>query len=200
MKWYLITCFIALAAFAKAQGGYKVGDAVADFSLKNVDNKTVAMADYPAAKGFIVIFTCNTCPVAQAYESRIIALHNKYAPKGYPVIAINPNDPNTQPGDSFSEMQKRAKTKGYSFAYLEDTGNQVADRFGATRTPHVYIISKEDGKSVIQYIGAIDNDTENANPDKITYAEQAVDALLNGKKPAITFTKAVGCSIKRSRG
>jgi len=87
--------------------GYKVGDVATDFKLKNVDNKMVSLSDYNNAKGFIVIFTCNHCPYAKAYETRIIGLNHKYAAKGYPVIAINPNDPKVEPQDSFEGKGKR---------------------------------------------------------------------------------------------
>src|SRR6187455_504953 len=92
---------IVLTAFTTTPTGYNVGDKAADFKLKNVDGKMVSLADYPNAKGFIVVFTCNHCPFAQAYEERILALDKKYAAKGYPVIAINPNDKEIVPDDSF---------------------------------------------------------------------------------------------------
>ena len=100
--------------------GYKVGDVATGFKLKNVDNKLVSLSDYKDAKGFIVIFTCNHCPYAKAYEGRIMGLNHKYASKGYPVIAINPNDPKVEPQDSFEGMQQRAKEKGFTFPYLFD--------------------------------------------------------------------------------
>ena len=95
----------------------KVGDTAPDFALKNIDGKTVSLADYTNAKGYVVIFTCNTCPYAVMYEQRIIELHDKYAAKGYPVIAINPNDPDVKPGDSFEKMQQRAAAKEFPFIY-----------------------------------------------------------------------------------
>ncbi len=185
----------ALAAQGQT-GGYQVGDKAADFQLKNVDNRMVSMKDYPDARGFILTFTCNTCPVSQAYEKRIQALHATYAPKGYPVIAINPNDPVAQPGDSFEKMQRRAKERGYRFPYLVDPGQTVTRQFGATRTPHVYIVQKTSEGPVIRYIGAVDDDTENTSPDKTRYVEDAVNALLSGRNPEPALTKAVGCSIK----
>src|SRR4051812_48792394 len=111
----VLTAFMAVTAFSQ---GYSVGDYAKDFKLKNVDGKMVSLADYKDAKGFIVIFTCNHCPFAKAYEDRIIALDKKYAPKGYPVIAINPNDPSVAPDDSYDKMIERAKEKGFTFPYL----------------------------------------------------------------------------------
>lgn len=197
MKKVIILCFLALVLVVKANGpGYKVGDVVSDFSLKNINGKMVSLADYKDSKGFLLVFTCNTCPVSKAYENRIKGLNAKYAAKGYPVIAINPNDADAQPGDSFVKMQAYAKEKGFNFPYLYDPGQVVTRQFGATRTPHLFIVEKSAGGNILQYIGAIDDDTENSNPQKTNYAENAVDAVLAGKKPSVTFTKAVGCTIK----
>src|SRR5689334_10664874 len=138
MKIKLISSFVALIAFlfiaATPPAGYNVGDKARDFKLKNVDGKMVSLADYKDTKGFIVTFTCNHCPFAKAYEDRIIALHNKYASKGYPVVAINPNDKDREPEDSFDNMVIRAKDKKYSFPYLYDESQEIAKAYGATRT------------------------------------------------------------------
>lgn len=176
--------------------GYKTGDVATDFKLKNVDGKTVSLAGYNKAKGFIVIFTCNQCPYAVAYEDRIIALDKKYKALGYPVIAINPNDPSVQPQDSFEAMKKRAKDKGFTFPYLFDDGQKVYPQYGATRTPHVFVLNKEKSKLVVRYIGAIDNNHADAGDVSEKYVEAAVDALLSGKEVAVSTTKAVGCGIK----
>ncbi len=185
-----------LGIMAKAQNGYQVGDVATDFNLKNVDGKNVSLANYKDAKGYIVVFTCNTCPVAKAYQSRVEALHKEYGPKGYPVIAINTNDPGTSPGDSYENMQKLAKEKNFSYAYLEDPNHIYTKKFGATKTPHTFVLTKTAKGNEVAYIGAIDNDQEEVNADKTTYVKAAVNSLLQGKKPEITSTKAVGCSIK----
>ena len=176
--------------------GYKIGDVATDFSLKNVDNKMVSLSDYKDAKGYIVIFTCNHCPYAKAYENRIIGLNYKYASKGYPVIAINPNDPKLEPQDSFEGMQQRAKEKGFTFPYLFDEGQKIYPQYGAVRTPHVFVLQKENGKNIIRYIGAIDDNYSDANDVNHRYVEDAVDALLSGKPVAVATTVAIGCSIK----
>src|ERR1700752_3188554 len=113
---FAAAAFVLLAAFT--EGGYKVGDKAADFKLKNIDNKMVAMADYKDAKGIILVFTCNHCPFAKKYESRIMDLDKKFKSQGYPVIAISPNDPTIVPDDSYENMQALAKEKKYSFPYL----------------------------------------------------------------------------------
>ncbi|HWB64416.1 MAG TPA: thioredoxin family protein [Chitinophagales bacterium] len=187
--------FLLLASFAPEQG-YKVGDMATDFNLKNVDGKMVSLGNYKDAKGFIVVFTCNHCPFAKAYESRIIALDKKFAAKGYPVIAINPNDPNEVPEDSYANMQARAKEKNYPFPYLMDESQQIAKAYGATRTPHVFVLQKVKGDYMVKYIGAIDDNSDDASAVKEKYVENAVNALLAGKKVSPDFTKAIGCTIK----
>ena len=176
--------------------GYKVGDLATDFSLPNIDGKMVSLSDYDDAKGFIVIFTCNTCPYSVAYEDRIIALDKKYAPLGYPVIAINPNDPAAQKGEELRDMKQRAEDKGFTFPYLQDKGQNVYPKYGATRTPHVFVLEKQDKGNVVQYIGAIDDSSRNPDKVKKKYVAAAVDALLQGKQPQKSTTKAIGCSIK----
>lgn len=176
--------------------GYKIGDIATDFSLKNIDDQTVSLADYTDAKGFIVIFTCNHCPYAVAYEDRIIALDKKYKAEGFPVIAINPNDPIKQPEDSFDMMKIRAKEKGFTFPYLLDDGQHIYPQYGATKTPHVFLLQKTDNGNVVQYIGAIDDNHDDASAVTEKYVENAVDALLAGNEVAVKETKAIGCTIK----
>ena len=173
--------------------GYKVGDKATDFKLKSVDNKMYSMADYKDAKGFIVVFTCNHCPFAVKYEDRIIDLAKKYKSKGYVLLAINPNDPAAQPEDSFELMQKRAKEKKFTFPYLFDEGQKIYPQYGATKTPHVFLLDKN---LVVKYIGAIDDNVEDASEVKEKYLENAIAALEKGQEPTPNTTKAIGCSIK----
>ena len=197
IKSILIIAIVTLSAFAftnKTEKGYSVGDEIEDFKLKNIDNRMISLSDYQDAKGFIIIFTCNMCPYSVANEDRIIALDEKYKSKGYPVIAINPNDPKASKGDSFEGMRARAKEKGFTFPYLFDEGQQVFPKFGASKTPHVYIVSKP--KMQVEYIGAIDNSSRNPSAVTEKYVENTVDELLSGKKPTKTETRAIGCSIK----
>lgn len=185
-----------LAAFTVKPIGYKVGDIATDFSLKNVDNKKVSLKDIKDAKGYIVVFTCNHCPYAVAYEDRIIALDKKYKKLGYPVVAINPNNPEKQKDDSFPKMQERAKEKKFAFPYLLDEGQKIYPQYGATKTPHVYLLQKTAKGNVVKYIGAIDDNYEDVAAVKQKYVENAVDALLKGKEVPVKETKAIGCSIK----
>lgn len=192
---FAAVAIVLLASFT--EGGYKVGDKAADFKLKNtIDNKMVSMADYKEAKGIIVVFTCNHCPFAVKYESRIMALDKKYKGKGYPVIAISPNDPTIVPDDAPDKMQKLAKEKGYSFPYLFDETQETAKLYGAMKTPHVYVLQKEKNEYVVKYIGAIDDNADDASAVKEKYVENAVDNLLSGKPVSPENTKAIGCGIK----
>lgn len=175
---------------------YEIGDLVSDFKLKNVDGKMVSLSDYKAGKGVIIIFDCNTCPYSRAYNDRIIDLNKKYASQGFPVITINPNNPELSPGDSFSEMAAQAEKKNYSFPYLVDETQQVARSFGASNTPHVFVLKREAKDFKVAYIGTIDNNSRDASAANKKYVEEAVNALLENKPVPTTRTKAIGCGIK----
>ncbi len=197
MKKIVIVVFlIFLSVSIFAQSGYKINDIAEDFKLKNIDDKMVSMSDFEDAKGFIIIFTCNHCPYSVLYEDRIIALDKKYKKKGFPVIAINPNNPEKQAEDSFDKMKVRAEEKAFTFPYLFDDGQTVFPKYGATRTPHVFLLNKENGKFVVKYIGAIDDNSRNADKVDKKYLENAIKALLKGNNPEPNFIKAIGCSIK----
>ncbi len=176
--------------------GYQIGSEVTDINLLNVDNKRISFSDFSDAKGFIVIFTCNTCPYAVASEDRINALDAEFKTKGYPVIAINPNNPEVQPDDTFVLMQQKAKEKGFTFPYLFDESHKVYAQFGAAKTPHVYLIQKEGDKNIVKYIGAIDDNVRKASSVKERFLANAINELLAGKEISLKETKAIGCSVK----
>lgn len=176
--------------------GYTIGDRAEDFSLKNVDGKMVSLSDFKEARGFILVFTCNSCPVSVANEDRIIALDRKYKSRGYPVIAINPNNPETSPGDSYEKMKVRAREKGFTFPYLLDEGQKIYPKYGASRTPHAFVLQKEDEDFIVRYIGSIDNSARSPGAVTTRYVENAVEALLEGQSIEVASTKAIGCGIK----
>ncbi|MCU0441284.1 MAG: thioredoxin family protein [Bacteroidia bacterium] len=184
------------AAPANSPTGYVPDDQAIDFKLKNTDGKMISLASYPKAKGAIVVFTCNHCPFSQAYEQRIIELHKQFAPKGYPVIAINPNDKTRSPEDSYENMVIRAREKKYPFAYLYDESQEIAKTYGATRTPHVYLLQKKGNQFIVVYTGAIDDNSE--EPEAVTekFVSNAIQQLLASKPVTKATTKAIGCSIK----
>ena len=177
----------------KEMKGLKVGDKAPEFSLKNHDGTMISLSDYAGKKGTILTFTCNHCPYAVMYEDRLNMLHSKYAGQGYPVLAINPNDPEVKPEDSFENMGVRAKEKGFEFAYLFDDGQKIYPQYGATKTPHVFLI---DNEMTVKYIGSIDDNPQDADAVTKRYLEDAISALEAGNDPDPNFTKAVGCSIK----
>jgi hypothetical protein len=148
-------------------------------------------------KGTLLFLRVIPVPYAKAYEQRIIELNDKYASAGFPVIAINPNDPEVSRGDSFDKMKDSAKSKHYKFPYLFDDGQVATNAYGARNTPHVFVVAKTNGGNIVQYTGAIDNDPEDSNPNKIKYVEEVINALNKNEKPSYTVTKAIGCTVKR---
>ncbi len=192
----VVVSLIVLSFSLIRPGEYKAGDAARDFKLKNVDGKEVSLASYKNTKGFIVVFTCNHCPFSKAYEQRIIELDKKYAALGFPVIAINPNDKTVEPEDAFDNMVVRAKEKKYPFPYLYDETQEIAKAYGATRTPHVFVLQKTAKANIVKYVGAIDDNADEPDAVKSKYVEDAVNALLKRKEVTVSSTKAIGCSIK----
>ena len=176
--------------------GYAIGDVVNDFKLRSTSGGITSMAENRSAKGYIIVFTCNHCPFSKAYETRIMALDRKYASQGYPVLAISPNDPAAYEEDTFENMQAVAKSRDYTFEYLQDETQSVARAFGAARTPSAYVVKREGDKFILQYIGGIDDNTQDANGVTKRYIEDAVNSLLAGKPVVVNLTKSVGCAIK----
>lgn len=192
----LLIFFAAVLTTDSVDNGYDIGDIATDFNLENIDGKFVSLSDFNDAKGFIIVFTCNTCPYAVLYEDRIEALNKKYASQGYPLIAIMPNNVQTKPGDSMKSMQQRAIDKGFTFPYLMDAGQKIYPQYGATKTPHVYILESTTRGPVVRYIGGIDDNYKDATLVKTNYVEDAIEALKKGNIIKQTTTRAIGCSIK----
>lgn len=178
--------------------GLAIGATAPDFSLTGTDGKTHSLASTTAAdgtapKGYIVTFTCNTCPFAKGYEDRIVALHKKMSAMGYPVVAIQPNDVTIKPDDNMDAMQLRAKDKGFGFAYLLDADQSVYPQYGASKTPEVYLL---DADRVLRYHGAIDDSAQDPDAVTVNYVEKAIAALEKGETPNPQEVKAIGCGIK----
>ena len=187
-----LTLLVGLAATSLAQG-LAVGDTAPDFALTGTDDATHSLANDAGERGAVVVFTCNHCPYSVAYEDRLVALQTELAEQGYALIAINPNDPDVKPEDSFAAMKVRAAEKGFNFPYLVDEGQRVYPAWGATRTPHFFVV---DAERTVRYIGALDNNTD---PAKVTerFLADALAAIAAGEEPDPATTKAIGCSIKR---
>jgi len=163
------------------------------FALKGTDGKVHKPDESAGAKVLGVIFTCNHCPYAQAWEGRLIQAQRDYAARGVQFLLINSNDPAKYPVDSFESMQRRAAEKQYPFPYLFDATQEVARQYGATRTPEIFLFDA--GRS-LRYHGAPDDNYEDPQAVRQPYLRDAIEALLAGKPPATVETKPVGCSIK----
>lgn len=179
-----------------AVNAYKIGDEIKDFSLRNINGKLYSLKSFPSAKGFIIVFTSNYCPFSKSYEDRLIALDKKYTLQSYPIIAINPNDPEAFEEDNLENIQSRAKEKGFVFPILRDEKQETAKAFGAQRTPHVFVIKKEGQKYILKYSGAIDDNPQDASGITKNYLEDAVQSLLDNKPVIIEQTKPIGCAIR----
>ncbi len=178
--------------------GLQIGDTAPDFKLEGTDGQmhslaTTVDANGKAPKGYIVTFTCNTCPYAKGYEERLVALHEKLSPMGYPVVAIQPNDVSIKPDDDLPAMKVRAAERKFGFAYLLDREQSVFPVYGATKTPEIYLL---DADKVLRYHGAIDDSAQDPEGVSIHYVEAAVAALEAGKEPDPQSVKAIGCTIK----
>jgi peroxiredoxin len=189
--------FMALAmsmSMAASAFGLNIGDKAPSTSvkMKGVDGREVSIADVVGKEGTLVVFSCNHCPFAKAWQDRIAAIGNAAEGKSVGVIVINSNDPTDYPEDNYAEMQKRAQQLGFKFPYVVDATSDVARQFGATRTPEAFLFDK-DGKLV--YHGAID-DSQNAAQVEKHFLQDAVDAMVANKDVATKETKFVGCGIK----
>ena len=180
---------------AAAEGALPIGASMpkADVKMKNVDGKEIDLAEVRKPAGTLVIFTCNHCPFAKMWETRIVELGNTYQEKGIGVVAINANDPKVAPDDSFDSMQQRAKDRGMQFPYVVDATSGVARAFGATRTPEAFLFDKN-GKLV--YHGAIDDNGEDQAKVEQAYLKLALDAVMGGLDVTVKETKSIGCTIK----
>ncbi|WP_247236637.1 thioredoxin family protein [Telluribacter sp. SYSU D00476] len=190
----------ATFGFLPPAEGYQPGDRAMPFKYRNKQGQLVALRDNVSAKGYIIVFTCNTCPVAQAYEQRVLDLDKQFASKGFPVIAINPNDSGRSWGDSYEDMKERAIEKKYTFPYLVDANQELARTYGARHTPTVYVVQRQGNSFIVRFTGAIDNNMEDGSQATKKYVQDAVNALLENKPVAIPTTKAIGCSIKWKNG
>lgn len=187
----VLAAVLIMAALASAEE-LAIGAAGPEFSLTGTDGKAHSLADYKGKKGVAVIFTCNHCPFAKAFEGRIITLAKQYEPKGVAFVAISSNDPSVYAEDSYDNMVKRAKDKSYSFPYLYDSTSQIGMAYGARVTPHVFLL---DGNFKLVYRGRIEDDTD-AKKSKSFDLKNALNALLAGKEASVKETKAFGCGIK----
>ena len=190
VSWCAACAAVVLLSFTSA-----VDKPVADFRLQNVDGKFVSLKDYPDAKGFIIVFTCNHCPFAKLYPPRLNELNSRFKPLGVPVIAISSTDTLVYEGDTYPKMVEKAQNEHFNFPYLFDEQQVVAKNFSAQKTPHAFVVWKENGMWVVKYSGAIDDNGAEPAKVKHQYVAAAVDALLSGKEVTIKETRSIGCQI-----
>ena len=173
----------------------EIGDPAPSFTLPTTDGGEVSLNEVAGGPASILAFWCNHCPYVQAWEERFNAIAREYSDHGVTTVAVCANDPVIQPGDGFDAMVVRAAERGYVFAYAQDRTQQVARAYGAERTPEVFVL---DSAGDVAYPGAIDDATD---PDAVTahHLRDALDAVLDGRAPAVSTTPAVGCTIKWTR-
>src|SRR6266446_3150613 len=172
--------------------GLPLGGGGVDFQLEGVDGKIHSLKSFADKKALAIVFSCNHCPYVQAYEALMVQLQRDYLPNGASLIAINSNDDAGYPEDSFENMITRSKEKGFSFPYLRDETQEIARKYGAICTPHIFLFNQQ---RVLSYKGRID---DNRNPTDVKSHDlrNAIDAVLSGKAPPVQETRPFGCSIK----
>ena len=195
MRYRILLSAFALSTLVGSAAALQLGAAAPQNTVKmrNIDGRELSIAEVAGSKGTLVIFTCNHCPWAKAWETRIAELGNTYRQRGIGVIAINANDPSTNAEDSFDKMVTRAKERDFQFPYVVDNGSKVARAFGAERTPEAYLF---DANGVLVYHGTIDDNADDANAVKQHYLRDALEAVVSGQAVALKETKALGCGIK----
>lgn len=173
--------------------GATVPASVAAVKMKNVDGKTLSIAEIAGKAGTLVVFTCNHCPFAKGWEQRIAGLGNGYAKRGVGVVLVNANDPTAYEEDGYGEMQARAKKLALEVPYVVDATSEVARAFGASVTPEAFLFDRR-GKLV--YHGAIDDNHKDPSKVEKRYLEEALEAVVSGKGPSTSESKSIGCGIK----
>jgi peroxiredoxin len=170
-----------------------LGSKAPDFNLPGVDGRNYSLASFKDAKVLVVFFSCNHCPYVIGSEDRINKFYADYAPRGVAMIAINSNEIENHPTDSFEHMKQRAREKGFKYAYVRDDSQQVALAYGGLRTPHFYVF---DGERKLRYTGRMDDNPRNPGKETTHELRDAVDAVLAGKPPAVALTNPIGCNVK----
>jgi peroxiredoxin len=169
------------------------GEQAVPFELPGVDDRRHALADYADKEAIAVVFTCNHCPYARAWEDRLIDIQADYADRGVQLVAISANDAKKYPADSFPRMKERSEEKGFNFPYLYDESQQVARAYGAERTPEIFLFDKG---GTLRYHGTVDDDYDDPAAVRNHYFRDALEAVLEGRHRLTAETVPVGCTIK----
>jgi peroxiredoxin len=188
MKYLLSLLLLACLSFPIVAAEVGIGDLAPDFAdLPNIDGKSLSLSDFKSAKAVVLVFTCNSCPIAQEYQARFIALAKKYESQGVVFVAIN-----AKSTEKIPDMKSHAEQAGFCFPYVDDADTSVAKAFNAKATPHLFVL---DQQRKVAYSGAFD-DHATAEKVKQHFVSDAVEAVLAGKQPSITSTKPFGCGIQ----
>ncbi len=171
----------------------KIGDKAPDFVLKGIDGKLYTLNDFKDAKALLIIFICNHCPYVKAKQETIVNLQEKYKDKGLVIVGINSNESENYPEDSFDGMVQTAKEKNFNFVYLHDETQEVGKSYGASCTPDPFLF---DAEQKLVYHGRLDDALEPGQTPTIADMDEAIAAVLEGKKPKHEFLFSIGCSIK----
>jgi len=170
-----------------------IGAQAPPFSLQGVDGQVHSLADHEGKKAVVVVFTCNHCPTAIEYEDRLIQLTSDCGRRDVAVVAINSNEDEGHPTDSYEHMVERARDKGFNFPYLRDDTQDVARAYGAMRTPHAFLL---DGDRKVVYNGRIDDRPDDAGAVTRHDLREAIDEVLAGKPVSVPVTTSIGCNVK----
>ena len=193
---FLLMPALVLMAFTAINDPLPIGSEMpkTDSKLKDISGKEITLKSAAKENGLLVMFTCNTCPVVKGYQSRINEVSKFTLDKNIGVILLNPNEGSRGSGDSYEDMQAYAKKESFGWNYVVDKNNELADAFGATRTPEVFLFNKS-GKLV--YHGAIDNNSSDPSGVTRQHLKEAINEMTNGKDVSVKTSKSVGCTIKR---
>jgi peroxiredoxin len=198
MKRYILFAILVFSLMGFTKGPYNLNDTIENFSLTNaVDNTIVSLTDFSKAKAVVVVFNSPGCAYCKIYDERLLKLVKEFEGKEVNFIFINPNNPASNPDDSPLAMAKAAKEKGYTFPFLIDNKQKVADNFGATKTPEVFVLKNVNGSFALKYKGAIDDNPQLASDVSANYLKDAINSVLSNSAVKITEKRATGCMIKR---
>ncbi|HZN69744.1 MAG TPA: thioredoxin family protein [Tepidisphaeraceae bacterium] len=174
-----------------------IGQPAPDFDLPGVDGRNQRLSDFDGCRLLVVVFSCNHCPYVVGSEERMIKFALTYAPKGVAFVAVNSNETENHPTDSFEHMVERAREKNFPFPYLRDETQEIALAYGALRTPHYFVFDKdESGRRRLRYTGRMDDNPRTPGAQKTHELADAVDALLAGRRPPVEVTNPIGCNVK----
>ncbi|MFN3405398.1 MAG: thioredoxin family protein [Cytophagaceae bacterium] len=199
MRLFAYVLILILSCRSLSAQVYNIGDRIKTFSLINAsDNNKVSLNDFLSNnKAVAIIFTSQDCPYSKLYEERIIRLASEFESRGVKFLLINPNNPNLSPSDAAASLTKYVVDKKIGLPYLIDNKQEVANAFGASKTPEVFLLKNINGAFVLQYKGAIDDNPQVANDVKINYVREALNAILTNATIKINDRRATGCMIKK---